>query len=56
MITKSDITDEQARSRKEFPNFYKSLDEYHQKRGTPKSIRRHEAKNKLRSIALKKKM
>lgn len=56
MITKSDITDEQARSRKKFPDFYKSLDVFHEKRGTPKSIRRHEVKNKLRSAALKKKM
>lgn len=44
MITKSDIQDERARSRKKFPRFYKELDDSHAKAGIPKSIRRHKAK------------
>ena len=48
-LTSSDIADENARQRKQFPIFHRELDEFQSKRGLPKSIRRHEVKERNRA-------
>jgi len=53
LITKSDIEDERARSRKRHSAFYKELDALHERKGTANSIRRHQVK--VRNLALDKK-
>ncbi len=55
MITREDIQHERDMSAKKYPKFHADVLEFHAKRGTPKSIRRHEVKSKARGRALSKK-
>ncbi len=53
MVTREDIQWNKDVLRKRFPDFYADVDKNSQKKGTPKSIRRHKAKSEALNNKMK---